>query len=166
MLIACRSFNCICAYWSVASHHVCLRNCRSMTRACQCHPTGGSNSVHRQWCVTCCLWSGNFKLCDCVCECSCVSGRADRNVLHHAWMIRHFSCWFICVLRVLTPHCPWGSVCESVDTACVFGIGSKRKSRGVFGNCGVFDAENESNQPHVSLSRVFVWVGLIMQTSL
>lgn len=26
----------------------------------------------------------------------------------------------ICVLRVPTPHHLWGSVCKSVDTACVF----------------------------------------------
>lgn len=123
MLIACRSFNCICAYWSMASHHVCLHNCRSMTSACQCHPTGSSNSAHWQWRVTCSLWSGDFE----VCECLCGSGRMGRSVLYHGWMIRHFSSWFICWLGALTPHNPWRSVCESVDTACVFQIVSKRK---------------------------------------
>lgn len=122
MLIACRSFNCICAFWSVASHHVCLHNFQSMTSACQCHPTGVSNSAHWQWCVTCSLWS--------VRVCKCASARVGGSVLHHSWMIRHFSCWFICVLRALTPCHPWGmSAWKRRHGMCVCGLASKRKGK-------------------------------------
>lgn len=51
------------------------------------------------------------------------------------------------VLRVLSSHQPWGSVCESVDTVCVFKK-KKVKAEG-FGYSGWFDAENESIKTHL-----------------
>lgn len=171
MLIACRSFNCICDHWSVASHHDCLHNCRSMTSVCQCHPTGGSNSAHWQWCVTYSLWSGDSVLCGCVRECPCVSRRVGRSVLHASWLDDQvFFTLVICVLSMLPPHHSWGSVYESADAACVFRIvfffSEKGIQRVVWKLGCVWCWKWHQAAACVSLSGVFVCVALILQTLL